>query len=66
MKRGSRDGEVALLQTVLTSLGHDAHPIDGIFGPITDGATKAFQKAKNIVIDGIVGPITRGMLNQGC
>ncbi len=66
MKRGSRDGEVALLQTVLSSLGHDAHPIDGIFGPITDGATKAFQKAKNIVIDGIVGPITRGMLNQGC
>ncbi|MEX0172462.1 peptidoglycan-binding domain-containing protein [Streptomyces sp. LMG1-1-1.1] len=36
------------------------HPIaeDGVFGPDTDGAIRAFQKWKHLPVDGIVGPNT--------
>ncbi|MEU4068110.1 peptidoglycan-binding domain-containing protein [Streptomyces wedmorensis] len=36
------------------------HPIteDGLFGPDTDGAIRAFQKWKRLSADGIVGPET--------
>ena len=32
--------------------------IDGIFGPQTDGVTRAFQASKELAVDGIVGPQT--------
>ncbi|NQV00087.1 MAG: peptidoglycan-binding protein, partial [Parcubacteria group bacterium] len=31
---------------------------DGIFGPITEAATKAFQRKHNLFPDGIVGQLT--------
>jgi len=32
--------------------------VDGIFGPKTESAVKAFQKKVKIGVDGIVGPKT--------
>ncbi len=39
--------------------------IDGIFGPQTDGAVRAFQAALEIDVDGIVGPVTWRALVTG-
>jgi len=39
--------------------------IDGIFGPKTDAAVRAFQQALAIVVDGIVGPVTWRALVSG-
>jgi peptidoglycan hydrolase-like protein with peptidoglycan-binding domain len=32
--------------------------VDGIFGPITEGAVKDFQQSKGLAVDGIVGQNT--------
>ena len=46
------------LQQALKGLGYDPGPVDGQFGPGTEAAVKAFQKAQGIAVDGIVGDIT--------
>lgn len=66
MKRGSKFGEVSLLQEFLNAKGFAAGIVDGLFGPKTDSAVKAFQLANSLVSDGIVGPMTRGVINSGC
>jgi cell wall-associated NlpC family hydrolase len=58
LKFGSRGPAVANLQR---RLGIDA---DGIFGPITRAAVRAFQRRHRLVVDGIVGPQTRGALRE--
>jgi putative chitinase len=52
IKRGSRGDQVAEVQEVL---GLDA---DGIFGPGTEAAVKAWQAEHGLTADGIVGPKT--------
>lgn len=56
--RTSRGGITKLVQQRLTSLGYNAGAADGINGPNTQKAIKAFQAAKGLAADGIVGPNT--------
>ena len=39
--------------------------VDGIFGPNTEAAVKAFQQSRGLSVDGIVGPITWRALVSG-
>ncbi|MCL2367979.1 MAG: peptidoglycan-binding protein, partial [Oscillospiraceae bacterium] len=66
---GSRGDDVRQIQTWLNSLRSRVPAIpqltvDGIFGPITQGAVIAFQRHFNLTPDGIVGPITWGELTR--
>ncbi|WP_338777930.1 peptidoglycan-binding protein [Metabacillus sp. FJAT-52054] len=63
LKIGSRGDAVADLQRKLTKLGFNTGGIDGVFGPATDKAVRAFQKSKRLTADGIVGPKTWSALN---
>lgn len=57
-----RGEDVRRLQEALVRAGH-AVTVDGVFGPETDRAVKAFQKATGTLkVDGIVGPATRTAL----
>lgn len=51
------------IQTRLKELGYKCGPIDGVVGPKTEQAIRAFQKDKKLVADGVVGPATRQALN---
>jgi peptidoglycan hydrolase-like protein with peptidoglycan-binding domain len=56
-KKGDSEHPVRTLQHLLRARGHKV-AVDGKFGPATEAAVKAFQKAKNLNADGIVGPKT--------
>lgn len=53
------------IQQALKAAGFDPGPIDGIKGPKTIAAIKAFQAANGLVVDGIVGPKTTAALTGG-
>ncbi len=52
------------VQARLDNLGHACGPVDGIEGPRTKAAVRAFQKKQNLVVDGICGPQTRAKLRD--
>src|SRR5918998_1299403 len=60
LRRGDRGRGVVDLQTRLLILGCDLdnRGIDGVFGPSTEFAVKAFQQGMSILADGSVGEIT--------
>ena len=63
VRRGDSGEAVRLLQSLLQARGYDL-VVDGIFGPATEAAVKAFQMAANLSVDGIVGPNTWSALAQ--
>lgn len=60
IRRGSRGDTVKLWQRLLTSNGFEGIADDGIFGPLTESATKRYQAKNGLTVDGIVGPQTWG------
>jgi hypothetical protein len=62
LRQGSRGAAVSALQQQLRAHGFDPGPIDGIFGPRTLAAVRAYQTQQGIAVDGVVGPITNGRL----
>ena len=64
LKRGDTGEQVKKLQTALDELGYDLGKpgIDGIIGPITEKAIKAFQEASNLKVTGIVDEETLAAL----
>jgi peptidoglycan hydrolase-like protein with peptidoglycan-binding domain len=57
VRQGDRDHPVKTLQYLLRERGQGVD-VDGIFGPQTDAAVRAFQQQKNLTVDGDVGPKT--------
>ncbi|SDN39383.1 3D (Asp-Asp-Asp) domain-containing protein [Fictibacillus solisalsi] len=58
LQQGSKGYAVSGLQSELKDQGFYNYTVDGIYGPVTVRAVKAFQTAKGIGIDGITGPQT--------
>ena len=57
VRKGDQQHPVKTLQYLLRARGHTL-TVDGIFGPNTDAAVRAFQQQKGLAVDGIVGPNT--------
>lgn len=53
-----RGEDVRWAQARLNAIGYNSGTPDGIFGPNTDKAVKAFQKAQGLSQDGDIGPNT--------
>lgn len=64
LKRGSSGPDVLNLQTTLKQLGFDPNGTDGVFGPGTEAAVKAFQQSKGLTPDGMAGPATMAALQS--
>lgn len=58
-----RGADVRAIQTALVKVGVET-TVDGIYGPGTEAAVKAFQTKANLAVDGIVGPSTRKALEE--
>jgi N-acetylmuramoyl-L-alanine amidase len=56
-----RGDDVAELQTRLAQLGFDPGRVDGIFGPLLEGALRDFQRNRDLPVD---GALTRATLND--
>jgi len=57
VRRGDQQHPVKTLQYLLRDRGRNL-TVDGVFGPSTDAAVRAFQQQKGLTVDGIVGPNT--------
>jgi lysozyme family protein len=55
---------VAALQVALHARGFYPAAIDGLLGPKTIAAVRAFQRRRHLVVDGIPGPVTRAALGR--
>lgn len=56
--KDDRGVAVEKIQRYLNAHGFDCGKVDGMFGPATEKAVKAFQKAKGLEADGLCGPKT--------
>ena len=58
LRPGDRGNEVAELQRRLLAQGYNPGSIDGVYGPGTEQAVRAFQSANNLPADGVAGQST--------
>jgi hypothetical protein len=56
--------DVLAVQKRLHELGFEPGALDGVYGPATERAVRAFQAAAPIRADGVVGPATRKALDE--
>ena len=61
---GAARASVAAAQVALQALNLYRGSIDGVAGPATKSAVRAFQGRKGLTVDGIVGPQTRRALGR--
>lgn len=52
------------VQARLNNLGYDCGPVDGLNGPRTQAAVRAFQKDYGLTVDGVPGPKTQAALKR--
>ncbi|MGI6648606.1 MAG: L,D-transpeptidase family protein [Bacillota bacterium] len=64
LRVGSQGGDVREVQQRLKILGYYQGDIDGVFGPITEQAVRAFQRDQGLEPDGVVGPDTYNALQK--
>jgi peptidoglycan hydrolase-like protein with peptidoglycan-binding domain len=57
VQNGNQGHPIRALQFLLRARGHNL-AVDGMFGPATEAAVKAFQTGKGMTVDGIVTPQT--------
>jgi peptidoglycan hydrolase-like protein with peptidoglycan-binding domain len=57
VRSGDTEHPVRTLQHLLRAHGKNV-AVDGVFGPDTDAAVRAFQGSRGLAVDGIVGPHT--------
>jgi hypothetical protein len=62
---GATGERVAALQQRLQELGYFVLEADGVYGPATQQAVWALQKAAGLYRDGVVGPKTQDALRRG-
>jgi len=63
LRRGDKGEDVKVLQQQLLDLGFDPNGVDGIFGPGTERALKAFQQRAGITVDGLAGGQTQAAIS---
>ena len=61
---GAGRSPVAALQVALSARGLYTGTIDGVAGPSTTAAVRAFQRRAHLTVDGVVGPRTRAALGR--
>jgi len=64
LREGDTGTQVRDLQRSLKQAGFDPGTVDGKFGPRTERAVEAFQRARGLDQDGVAGKRTNGALNQ--
>lgn len=64
LRQPRQGNDVLQLQRELLEAGFDPGPLDGKFGPKTEAAVRAYQRARGLKPDGIVGPKTRSALQR--
>ncbi len=62
--RAAGRANVAALQVAMRALGHYGGTVDGIAGPGTRRAVRAFQRRRRLLVDGVAGPRTLRALGR--
>ena len=63
IRLGDQSDDVRRVQEILAEGGYYTGPIDGVFGPDSEAAVRAYQEAHGLTVDGVVGPETWGNMH---